>query len=85
MWSAVCRGSCVRSIRSMVLRQGLGVVGAVSAAGLARLMTSMLFHVQPLDPVVLLGAITLLTGVATAASLLPAYQATAVEPKTVFE
>lgn len=84
-------GAHAGSIRSMVLRQGLVVmgigvvVGAIGAAGLARLMTSMLFHVQPLDPVVLLGAITLLTGVATAASLLPAHRATAVEPKTVLE
>jgi ABC-type antimicrobial peptide transport system permease subunit len=79
------------AIRSMVLRQGLVVtaigvaVGTVSAAGLARLMTSVLFQVRPLDPVVLLGAIFLLTGVAALAALLPAYRATSVEPRTVLE
>jgi len=84
-------GAHASSIRSMVLRQGLVVTaigvaaGTVSAAGLARLMTSVLFHVRPLDPVVLLGAVGLLTGVAAVAALLPAHRATNVEPKSVLD
>ena len=84
-------GAHASAIRSMVLRQGLvitavGVVlGTIGAVGMATLMRSVLFHVQPLDPIVLLGAVCLLTSVAAAAALLPAYRATSVEPKTVLD
>lgn len=84
-------GAHAGAIRSMVLRQGLQVtgigvlLGVVGAAGMARLMTSVLFHVKPLDPIVMLGAACLLSAVATLATMLPAHRATSVEPKTVLE
>ncbi|MGH7617046.1 MAG: FtsX-like permease family protein, partial [Gemmatimonadaceae bacterium] len=84
-------GAHAGSIRSMVLRQGMTitsiglVAGALGAIALATLMRSVLFHVRPLDPIVLVGAIGLLSAVALMAALLPAYRATNVEPKTVLE
>jgi ABC-type lipoprotein release transport system permease subunit len=45
----------------------------------------VLFRVKPLDPIVMLGAVCLLSGVAILATMLPAHRATSVEPKTVLE
>ncbi len=74
------------SILALVLRQGLGVAltgivaGIVGAAGLTRLLSSMLFGVNALDPVTFVLAAMLFLMVALAASYIPARRAAAVEP-----
>jgi predicted permease len=74
------------SILRLVLRQGLGVAlmgivaGIVGAAGLTRLLSSMLFGVKALDPVTFMLAAMLFLMVAFAASYIPARRAAAVEP-----
>jgi putative ABC transport system permease protein len=71
----------------MVLRQGLVVtaigvaVGLVGASALSRAMASALFHVSPFDPVVLAGAVALMIVIAAIAAYVPAYRATAVDPR----
>ena len=55
-------------------------IGAVLALGIAQLLSSMLYQVSALDPVVLLGATLLLLAFATLATYLPARRATLIEP-----
>ena len=61
----------------MVMRQGLLVtgvgigVGLVGALALSRLMASMLFHVSPLEPRVLGGAVLFMAVVAGIAGVPP--------------
>lgn len=79
------------AIRRMVLREGLLVtaigtaVGLVAAIGLSRLMASLVFGVDPLDPTVMAGAAGFMVVVAACAAYLPAYRATAVEPSSVLQ
>ncbi len=79
------------AIRRMVLLRGLAVTGVGVAVGLggaalaARLMASVLFQVSPLDPVVLGGAIVLMSVVAGVAAYLPAHRATDVEPRAALQ
>ena len=55
-------------------------VGLVIAVGLTRLMSTLLFGVNPVDPVTY-GAVSLgLAGVALLASYLPARRAASVDP-----
>jgi putative ABC transport system permease protein len=74
------------SILALVLRQGLGVAltgivaGIVGAAGLTRLLSSMLFGIKALDPVTFMVAAMLFLMVALAASYIPARRAAAVDP-----
>ena len=70
----------------VVLRDGLqpvlvgAAIGVGAAFALARLVTSLLFQVSPFNPAVAAGAVTVLVVVGTAACLLPARHAAAVEP-----
>ncbi|GMV04399.1 MAG: hypothetical protein AMXMBFR53_06800 [Gemmatimonadota bacterium] len=73
-------------VSRMVLKQagtlaGLGVVtGLAAAAGLTRLMSSLLYGVSPMDPVTF-GAVALaLSAIAVLASWLPARRASRVDP-----
>jgi len=72
-------------IRS-VLRQGLApaligmTVGLVAAIGATRAMQSMLFQVKPLDAVVFASVGFGLLVISFAASLIPAFRATAIDP-----
>jgi putative ABC transport system permease protein len=74
------------NVLSLVMKQGtaltmIGVVAGVGAAlGLTRLMATLLFGVQPTDPVTFLGVSSILAGVALAASYIPALRATKVDP-----
>ena len=73
-------------VRSLVLWQGLklaslGVIaGLLCAAGLTRLMTSLLYDVSPGDPLTFAGVAMVLLMVALLASYIPARRATKVEP-----
>jgi ABC-type antimicrobial peptide transport system permease subunit len=73
----------------MVLRQGLtpvlaGLVAGVGASLAAgKLLTSLLFGVQPTDPLVIAGVSVLLLIVAALACALPARRATRVSPVSV--
>jgi len=72
----------------MVLRQGMVLVAAGLAVGLAaalmmsRMLTSLLYEVRATDPVVLVGVALLLAAVAAAACSVPALRATRVDPVT---
>jgi putative ABC transport system permease protein len=70
----------------LVLRQGLiltaaGVaLGLIATVSVTRLMSSVLFEVQPGDPLILGLAAVILGAVAMLASYLPALRATKVDP-----
>jgi predicted permease len=74
------------SILALVLRQGIGIalagiaLGIAGAAGLTRLLASMLFGVKAIDPVTFVSAAALFLIIALAASYIPARRAAAVEP-----
>jgi putative ABC transport system permease protein len=74
------------NILSLVLRQGLAIAlagigfGITAAAGLTRLLSSMLFGVKAIDLVTFLSAAALFLMVALAASYIPARRAAAIEP-----
>jgi predicted permease len=55
-------------------------IGVAASAGLTRLMTGLLYNVQPLDPVVLGAVSSLLILVSLAASYLPARRAAQIDP-----
>jgi predicted permease len=68
-------------IRSALLLSGSGVaIGLAAAAGLMRLMKSLLFGVSPLDPFTYVSVLIVLTASAVLASYLPARRAAAVNP-----
>jgi len=75
-----------RQVRGMVLRETgwLAVIGVVAGLGaallLARLVKTMLYGLQPADPISLLGAACLLMSVAAVAGWIPAARASRVEP-----
>jgi predicted permease len=79
-------GASARDVRTMVVRQGMvlalaGVfIGVAAALGLTRLMTSLLYGVTPRDPIAMASVALLLTGVALAATYLPARRASQVDP-----
>jgi putative ABC transport system permease protein len=56
------------------------MAGLVAALALTRLMETLLFDVRPNDPATLAAVAALITGVAAAASLIPAFRATRVDP-----
>jgi putative ABC transport system permease protein len=76
------RGQVLR----LVLGNGLGlafvgiVIGLAAAASLSKLMTTLLHDVKPLDPPTFVAVAVALTAVAIAASLVPAWRATRVDP-----
>jgi ABC-type antimicrobial peptide transport system permease subunit len=70
----------------MILRESTGlalvgiVVGVATAMGLARLVKSMLYGIEPWDPATLAGGVLILLAVALAASWIPARRAAGVQP-----
>ena len=79
-------GARPRTLVTMILREGLTLAGIGLAVGwpaawmLSRVVESLLFEVRPRDPVALAGAAALMGIVAIAASAIPAWRATRVEP-----
>jgi ABC-type antimicrobial peptide transport system permease subunit len=79
-------GAEPRQLKRMFLLQGLAlsaggvVVGLVVAAALARLMSSLLFGVAPMDPAAYGAAIAVIFAAAALASYVPARRAAAIEP-----
>lgn len=79
------------AIRGMILRQGLTVtavglvIGLVGALSLSRFMTSVLFHVSPLDPGVLVVALVLMVAVGGFAAYIPAHRATTSDPRQALQ
>ncbi|HKW97212.1 MAG TPA: ABC transporter permease [Bryobacteraceae bacterium] len=84
----IALGAQPGAIARLVLRQGLVPVIAGLAAGVAASLTlgrfvgSLLFGVSAADPFTICAVIGLLTGVAAAASYVPAHRATHVDPVT---
>jgi ABC-type antimicrobial peptide transport system permease subunit len=82
----IALGAGGREVVQMVLRQGLvlagvGVaIGLVSAYGLTRLMSALLYGVSPTDPLTYAVVAVVLVGVAMLASYLPARRAASVDP-----
>ena len=79
-------GATVGGVRNMVMRQALTVaiagtlVGLVGAIGGARLLTSMLFEIEPSDPATLAAVSALLLLIAGCAAYIPARRATKIDP-----
>jgi putative ABC transport system permease protein len=77
-----------REILALVVGQGmrpiaLGIaIGIVTAIGVTRFMAGLLFHVRPLDPLILIGMTAVLAGVGLLACWIPAARASRVDPLT---
>jgi predicted permease len=82
----VALGARRASIRALVLRQGLRLLGTGLAIGVlgawsaSRVLARLLYGVSPDDPVTFVAAATLLSIVAIAATIIPARRATLVDP-----
>ena len=82
-------GARPRDVLALILRSGLTLVAVGSSIGLvcavvaARLVSSMLYQVSPLDPAGLLAGVAVVAAVALAAAHVPAHRATRVDPMTV--
>ena len=79
-------GADGRDVRRMVLRQagilasvGVGI-GLVSAVGLTRLMSSLLYGVEATDPVTFGAVAIMLTAIALVSSYFPALRASRTDP-----
>jgi predicted permease len=76
-------------VLGQVLRQGLTLAGIgvafglVGAFALTRLVTSLLFGVEPTDPMTIAAVVGTIAAVAAVASLLPAWRASRVDPIVV--
>lgn len=74
---------------ALVMRQGLVLtavglgVGLAGAIGLGRVMASLLFGVQPTDPLTMGAVMATIAAVGAAACALPAYRASRVDPVVV--
>lgn len=79
-------GASPRELKRMVVGSGMRVaglgllVGAAGAAGLSRLLTSLLNGVSPTDPATFAAVVVLLGAIAFVAALIPARRASAVDP-----
>jgi putative ABC transport system permease protein len=82
----VAIGAGRAQVLRLVLGSGIGlslvgiVIGLAAAAALSRLMTTLLHDVKPGDPATFAAVAVTLTAVAIAASLVPAWRATRVDP-----
>jgi ABC-type antimicrobial peptide transport system permease subunit len=82
----IAMGATPRSVLSLVTRRGIGittigvVLGAVPGAAVAYTMAGVLYGVRPIDPMAWMLALGLVCAVAGAASAIPAWRATRVDP-----
>jgi ABC-type antimicrobial peptide transport system permease subunit len=79
-------GAAGGEVQRLFLRHGIGItaiglgIGALAAAAVTRLLTSLLFNVSAHDPFTFVGGIAALGLIAAVATWLPARQATRVDP-----
>jgi putative ABC transport system permease protein len=79
-------GARPSALFALVVGQGMrpvvggAIVGLVGAVAITTILQSLLFGVQPIDPITYAVAIVLLGGIATAACAIPAMRATRVDP-----
>ena len=82
----VALGAAPRDVLRLVMRQGMApllaglALGVVAALGLSRLVSRLLFGIEPTDPLCFGGSLAVLLAVGVLACLLPARRAVAVEP-----
>ena len=82
----VALGAQPGNVIALVLRQGMQlatigiIVGLAAAFALTRVMTSLLFDVSAFDPPTFAAVVALLAAVAFAASGIPAWRTTRVDP-----
>jgi ABC-type antimicrobial peptide transport system permease subunit len=85
----IALGANQRRVLGDVLKQGLvlaaaGLVGGLAGAlAISRLMTALLFNVQPSDPATLAAVTATIAGVAALACVIPAWRASRVDPIVV--
>ncbi len=71
----------LRTLRSALMLTGAGVaIGLLASAGLTRVLSGLLYNVQPLDGVAVAGAVAILLACSAIAGWLPARRAASVEP-----
>ncbi len=74
----------LRTLDSALRLAGIGIAaGLVLSLGLTRLLSSLLFEVNPLDGMAIGGAVTVLLACSALAAWLPARRAASVEPMCV--
>jgi putative ABC transport system permease protein len=82
----IALGASPGSAAALVIREAIAVtlvglvVGTVAVHGLSRWMESLLYEVEPLDPVILLTTFVVLLAAAVAAAAVPARRASRVDP-----
>nr|WP_238325962.1 ABC transporter permease [Bryobacter aggregatus] len=87
----IALGAVRSQVLTQIMKQGLQVTAAGIAIGLAgalalnRLISSMLFGIQPTDTVTIAFVIAVITVVAMVASWLPAWRASRVDPNIVLK
>ena len=79
-------GARQSGVWTLILRQGAAlsgagiVIGIVASLALTRWMSTMLFHVRPMDPLTLASVAAIVLATALAATFLPARRATRIDP-----
>jgi ABC-type antimicrobial peptide transport system permease subunit len=79
-------GARQRAVKGMFVKRGLALalvgvgIGLVAAAGVTRLLSSLLFGIGPLDPITYAAVPLVLVFAAASASYLPARRAVRVDP-----
>ncbi len=82
----IALGAAPRRVLEMIMKEGLtsaaiGLgLGVVGALGISRLVSGLLFGVEPTDPLCFIGSAAVLVVVAVAACWMPARRAVAIEP-----
>jgi ABC-type antimicrobial peptide transport system permease subunit len=82
----VALGATTGDVIWLVFRRALAmaaagvVIGTAGALAITQVMAGLLYQIRPTDAVTFLGAALLLAGLAAAASLIPAWRATRVDP-----